>query len=265
MDGWPARHAAASAPSGGCAAAGTAAKAAAANPVFARNFNMITLLLGTDAVPNGRERLMCQAPMALHIVQGCGQNVVAPRRNGEKRSRMTIKRKFDDPLDLSLYSRTACAESWIDTLNAVQADRPLSGEAGPGAADRHIVPGRHAADHGPHAAAVRFRRQRRRPGDGRVADARQSYSRISRPRSAGRAHARHIARLQEACLVVRARHAARGRARLRTAASRTLSLWVRAAGRQFLDRRLSPAKGSICLSAAALRAELRGARRFDQG
>ena len=83
------------------------------------------------------------------------------------------------------------------------------------------------------------------PVSDRLADARQSHPRISRPRHPGRADARRAARLPQARALLRARHPARGRARLRPAARRALSLRARPAGRQFRHRQLRPAQAPI--------------------
>ena len=89
--------------------------------------------------------------------------------------------------------------SWgVETLSLATPDRPLSGEADLRAAGRHAGARGDAAAARQDAAAVRFRGQRGRAGQRRLADARQSDPRISRPRHPGRADARHPARLPQA-------------------------------------------------------------------
>ena len=80
-----------------------------------------------------------------------------------------------------------------------------------------------AADARQDAAAVRFRRDRGRPGRRRVQDAGQPAARICQPGDPARADARHPARLPQAGDLERARRDARGRAGLHPAAAGALS------------------------------------------
>src|ERR1700710_995466 len=109
IEGRPARQTAASAPSGGCAAAGTAASEAATRPAFAMNFNMITLLPGADAVRANAIGMIVPCPHGAQIVQACGQIMVAARRNGEKvtpRQPGSPDFPMTDPFSPSIASHT---------------------------------------------------------------------------------------------------------------------------------------------------------------
>src|SRR5437868_3969105 len=85
IEGRPARQTSASRPrtcTCASAAPGRTASAAANRPAFARYLNITALLLGADAGRADGPAWLYQAPMALQIVQACGQIVVAARRNG---------------------------------------------------------------------------------------------------------------------------------------------------------------------------------------